>query len=176
MDGVIKLVGVDVCKHLPAYKTSQQSLLQNVACVLPLHSLSLQLSKAIRLKGRPTMAHAQAYQENGAIYIHRSQDVLDETSKDVPFRKQCRTRKCFGYVMPAERSHDIDGIEDLHLCEYWMNKPRSSAAASARTGMADCHAGAWSEPPLVSTEDALRRRIEVLEKELAGLRGPGPAS
>ena len=106
----------------------------------------------------------EAYQQNGAIYIHRSQDILDEMSKDVPFRKHCRTRECFGYVMPAARSHDIDGIEDLHLCEYWMNKHRCSESAVA------------SEPPLVSTEDALRRRIEVLEKELAGLRGTAPAS
>ena len=113
----------------------------------------------------------EAYSQNGAIYIHRSQDILDETSKDVPFGKHCRTRECFGYVMPAARSHDIDGIEDLHLCEYLMNKHRSSESATpARTCAAD------SQPPLASTEDALRRRIEVLEKQLAGLRETGPVS
>ena len=108
----------------------------------------------------------EAYQQNGAIYIHRSQDILDETSKDVPFVKHCRTRECFGYVMPAARSHDIDSIEDLHLCEYLMTKSSGLASAkSASTGME------IFEPPLLSTEDALRRRIDVLEKELAGWKG-----
>lgn len=54
------------------------------------------------------------YLENGSIYLFRP-EIL----------KQCRNRlggKIGMYEMPFDRSYEIDGIQDLELCGYFMRK------------------------------------------------------
>jgi len=89
----------------------------------------------------------EAYQENGAIYLHRSADILACRGKDLPFRKFCKEGSCFSHVMSSDRSIDIDTYFDLQLAEMHM----------ARINQQD---GVMKE------EDELRSRIAELERDL----------
>lgn len=56
----------------------------------------------------------QAYRLNGGLYGVKSEVFLKEGN----FMPERTT----GYVMPNDRSIDIDTIEDFEMCEYIMNK------------------------------------------------------
>lgn len=54
----------------------------------------------------------KTYYPNGAIYIFR---------KDILQKRQYYTENSFGYIMPRNRSIDIDSIEDFELAEFYLN-------------------------------------------------------
>ena len=56
----------------------------------------------------------QAYLPNGAIYIFR-REILTR-------RRTYYTERTFPYIMPKERSVDIDFIEDFEYAEYLFKK------------------------------------------------------
>lgn len=55
-----------------------------------------------------------AYAMNGAIYIVRSRVLLE--------RKTYFTERTYGYVMPRERSIDIDTASDLGIADFLMRQ------------------------------------------------------
>lgn len=60
---------------------------------------------------------------NGAIYLVKT-EVFKRQQKFI-------TKDCIPYVMPAERSVNIDSIEDLKLAEYYI-KQRQNEAVNTR--------------------------------------------
>ena len=56
----------------------------------------------------------KTYVPNGAIYIFRT-EVLRST-------RQYYTKKTYPYVMPRERSADIDDLLDFEWAEYLLDK------------------------------------------------------
>lgn len=71
-------------------------------------SVSLQEARRLRL----------FFKLNGAIYLARSR-VLVET-------RSWYTKNTHGYIMPLERSLDIDTIDDLRLAESLINHARNT--------------------------------------------------
>jgi CMP-N,N'-diacetyllegionaminic acid synthase len=65
-----------------------------------------------------------SYLPNGAIYVFRHQ-LLKET-------RQYYTDRTFPYLMPANRSVDIDSLEDFEYAEYLLRR-RSEQAAAPRS-------------------------------------------
>lgn len=57
------------------------------------------------------------YRENGAIYVVHADKIMN---RDYNFYAD----KCVGYVMPRERSVDIDTDMDFVLAEFYMNHMR----------------------------------------------------
>ncbi len=57
------------------------------------------------------------YRENGAIYTVRAKMIQEP---DYDFYAD----KCFGYVMPRERSVDIDTLDDIRYAEFLMREPQ----------------------------------------------------
>lgn len=55
------------------------------------------------------------YRENGAVYIVRTEDLFDP---DFEFY----TPQCVAYVMPGERSIDIDTLQDFVIAEALMRQ------------------------------------------------------
>ena len=55
----------------------------------------------------------KTYYPNGAIYIFK---------RDVVFSNKCYTDNTYGYIMPVERSIDIDTHLDFELAEYLIKK------------------------------------------------------
>jgi N-acylneuraminate cytidylyltransferase len=53
------------------------------------------------------------YELNGAIYVAQTDWILQ--------RNSFLSEKTVGYVMPADRSQDIDSAEDLALAEQWVS-------------------------------------------------------
>lgn len=97
----------------------------------------------------------EAYQENGAIYIHLAQDILDAAAanrKDLPFRRLCGEKACYGHVMSSAASLDIDTWLDLEIAELRIQKVRQESAEPGTAPLGE--------------EAALRERIRQLEKEL----------
>ena len=61
------------------------------------------------------------YSLNGAVYLAR-----------IPYLKSCSDLyedRCYAYVMPRERSFDIDGQLDFDICKFMMNRGGGSASA-----------------------------------------------
>ncbi len=54
------------------------------------------------------------YMLNGAIYLSRVEHLL--TSQSI------YEHDCYAYVMPRERSWDIDNQDDFDLCEYFLKR------------------------------------------------------
>ena len=67
----------------------------------------LNTNSTVRRQDMPTFYHV-----NGAIYINR----IDEINRDTSFNDNP-----VGYVMPRERSVDIDTVEDLRIAEMLLN-------------------------------------------------------
>jgi N-acylneuraminate cytidylyltransferase/CMP-N,N'-diacetyllegionaminic acid synthase len=65
-----------------------------------------------------TLANRQSerksYLPNGAIYVFRY-SVLKE-------QRVYYTDRTYPYIMPANRSVDIDSIDDFNMAEYWMRR------------------------------------------------------
>ncbi len=74
-------------------------------------------------RGRRSQDLPPAYRLNGAIYLYRCQDVLQDT---VPAFEA----GCYAYLMPRERSVDIDEPFDLRLAEALLQE-RDTAARRA---------------------------------------------
>ena len=70
------------------------------------------------IKGIPNVTHRQdlptAYALNGALYLARTDWFLEHQNFIGP--------ETLGYIMPPERSADLDTEEDLHWVEYLMNR------------------------------------------------------
>jgi len=114
----------------------------------------------------------EAYQENGAIYLHRAEDILSCKGGDLPFRKHCRgdptraasaklqsTELCYGYVMPSERSLDIDNYGDLELAEMQLRKTSPEGAPEDDKVLHE-----------TAAKSSMHARISELEEELQALR------
>ena len=67
-----------------------------------------------KLKNR--QENEQTYVPNGAVYVFRT-DVLRST-------RQYYTKKTYPYVMPRNRSADIDDLLDFEWAEYLLKKNR----------------------------------------------------
>ncbi len=61
------------------------------------------------------------YRLNGAIYIHRCDDYL----------AQCEPRKTVTYIMPPERSVDIDTRDDFEYAAYLFERQLALAGTVA---------------------------------------------
>ncbi len=59
----------------------------------------------------------QTYVPNGAVYVFRTK-VLRST-------RQYYTKKTYPYIMPNERSADIDDLLDFEWAEYLLNKQKT---------------------------------------------------
>lgn len=68
----------------------------------------LNTNSTVRRQDMPAFYHV-----NGAIYINR----IDEINRDTSFNDNP-----VGYVMPRERSVDIDIVEDLKIAEIYLNE------------------------------------------------------
>lgn len=68
----------------------------------------LNTNSTVRRQDMPVFYHV-----NGAIYINR----IDEINRDTSFNDNP-----VGYVMPRERSVDIDTVEDLKIAEIYLNE------------------------------------------------------
>jgi len=67
----------------------------------------------------PLAGDDPAYRLNGAVYIHTTDDYLGEHAP----------RKTVAYVMPPERSVDIDTAEDLRYAEHLLQYHASHRSA-----------------------------------------------
>lgn len=54
------------------------------------------------------------YRENGAIYIVDAEKIMSENYNFYG-------DDCYGYIMPKERSVDIDSEMDIYIVKYYMN-------------------------------------------------------
>ena len=65
----------------------------------------------------PTLANRQeerrSYYPNGAVYVFRSEIIR---------RRKYYTERSYAYVMPRDRSVDIDSIDDFAYAEFLMNR------------------------------------------------------
>lgn len=66
----------------------------------------------------PRQALPKYYRENGAIY-HLKRNVLEKGDREMFMQG------CYAYVMPKERSIDIDSEMDFMLAELYMRKRQS---------------------------------------------------
>lgn len=62
----------------------------------------------------PRQSLPRVYMVNGAVYATRRDVLMEEDS--------FQGENCLGYVMPPERSVNIDSEADFVLAEYWMRK------------------------------------------------------
>ena len=63
---------------------------------------------------RPRQELPPVYMRNGAIYLARRALLLEQGRMTGP--------RCYAYVMPPERSVNIDAEEDFAVVEYWLRR------------------------------------------------------
>lgn len=70
------------------------------------------------IKGRPDVTRRQdlppAYSLNGALYLAKTEWLVEQ--------QNLIGQETIGYVMPNERSLDLDTLQDWHLAEYLMER------------------------------------------------------
>jgi CMP-N-acetylneuraminic acid synthetase len=64
--------------------------------------------------GKPRQEFPEALWRNGAIYLVKTEVFMNE--------EKFITNDCVPYIMPPERSVNIDSKNDLMLAEYYLEK------------------------------------------------------
>jgi CMP-N,N'-diacetyllegionaminic acid synthase len=64
-------------------------------------------------------AHSETYLPNGAIYVFRADFLVNE--------RKYYSDRTFPYIMPLERSVDIDTIQDFELAEFYLARAACSS-------------------------------------------------